>query len=134
MINLVKTLCNWCNLQEYPVQYARNAAYCLTRIPWFQGISKDKTFLALYDSMRMLQDSCEMDETQEMAESMKEVCAGIKIQTWILQESKNVSSAHKNEIRDKVERFKDVFDCEIEYSYRPQQRRRDAKFDLKQPV
>ena len=78
--------------------------------------------------MRTLQDSCEMDDTQEIAESLKEVCAGIKIQTWILQESKNVSAIYKNEIRDKVERFKEVFDCDIVYNYRPQ-RKRDAKFD-----
>jgi hypothetical protein len=44
-----------------------NACYCLSILPWFKSSSKEKSFLALFDSFNTLVDCLERDESSEVA-------------------------------------------------------------------
>lgn len=98
--------------------------YCLTLIPYFVGICKEKTFLVLFDHLEILQICRDQDTTCK--EYLFEICSNMKHSTWVMTESKNLSKCIKDDIQDKVDAFKQIFEnCEIKL------RKRESKGTIK---
>jgi hypothetical protein len=46
-------------------------------VPYFVGVSKEKTFLKLFDNKDTLRECCDLDRTGEVAEYLNEVSSGM---------------------------------------------------------
>lgn len=79
-------------------------------MPYFVGVSKEKTFLKLFENKDTLRECCDLDRTGEVAVYLYEVSSGMEPRSWILNQGNTVAKGIKEDVKIKVAEFKEEFD------------------------
>ncbi len=79
-------------------------------MPYFVGVSKEKTFLKLFENKDTLRECCDLDRTGEVAVYLNEVSSGMEPRNWILNQGSTVAKGIKEDVKIKVAEFKEDFD------------------------
>jgi len=79
-------------------------------VPYFVGVSKEKTFLKLFENKDTLRECCDLDRTGEVAVYLNEVSSGMEPRNWILNQGSTVAKGIKEDVKIKVAEFKEDFE------------------------
>jgi len=79
-------------------------------VPYFVGVSKEKTFLKLFENKDKLRECCDLDLTGEVAVYLNEVSSGMEPRSRIFNQGSTVAKGIREDVKMKVAEFKDYFE------------------------